>query len=47
MTDNNYEALKLAGHSAQKAAEIALDARRGDLHALRWIEIVKAASHDR
>ena len=40
MTD--YEVLKRFGHSAMKAAEIALDAKRGDKHALVWLEVVRA-----
>lgn len=32
-----YEILKRAGHSPYKAAEIALDAKRGDEYALAWI----------
>jgi hypothetical protein len=39
MTD--YEALKQAGHSAAKAVEIILDAKRGDLFAQQWIEITQ------
>ena len=41
MTD--YAALKAYGHSPQKAAEIALDAERGDQHALNWIAAIRAA----
>lgn len=32
------EALKAAGHSPAKAAEICLDAKRGDAYALQWIK---------
>lgn len=32
-----YEALKAHGHSAAKAAEIMLDAKRGDEYARQWI----------
>ena len=32
-----YKLLRHAGHSAQKAAEIILDASRGDELARRWI----------
>ena len=35
-----YEALKRAGHSPAKAAEIMLDAKRGDNYARRWIAAV-------
>ena len=42
MTD--YEALKAAGHSPAKAAEIVLDAKRGDRHALAWIATVRSVS---
>lgn len=42
MTD--YDVLKAAGHSAAKAAEIALDAKRGDQHAKAWIAAVRAQS---
>jgi len=35
-----YEALKAAGHSPMKAAEILLDAKRGDKHALQWLQAV-------
>lgn len=35
MTD--YEVLKAAGHSPAKAAEIELDAKRGDKYAVRWL----------
>jgi hypothetical protein len=37
-----YELLKRSGHSAFKAAEILLDASRGDQHALTWIKILFA-----
>lgn len=39
MTD--YEALKHYGHSPAKAAEIVLDAKRGNKHALAWLAVVK------
>ena len=42
MSDALYEALKRFGHSPAKAAEIALDAARGDKHALRWIAAIGA-----
>jgi len=35
MTD--YEVLKAAGHSAFKAGEMLLDAKRGDPIAIKWI----------
>jgi hypothetical protein len=41
MTD--YEALKRYGHSPAKAAEIVLDAKRGDPHALAWLTVVRPA----
>jgi len=34
-----YELLKSFGHSPAKAAEIVLDASRGDAHAIQWIKI--------
>lgn len=34
---SDYEVLKRYGHSPIKAAEIALDAQRGDKYALAWI----------
>jgi hypothetical protein len=46
MTDEekrNYEALKAHGHSPAKAAEIVLDAQRGDTHALMWIQVALAS----
>lgn len=39
MTD--YEALKRYGHSPTKAAEIILDAKRGDTYALAWLTVVR------
>lgn len=35
-----YRALKAQGHSAAKAVEILIDARRRDKHALRWCKII-------
>lgn len=32
-----YAALKYAGHCPANAAEIILDARRGDRYALQWV----------
>jgi len=43
---SRYEALKAYGHSPAKAAEIILDAERGDKHALAWIDAVEAAEAD-
>ena len=40
MTD--YDVLKRFGHSPMKAAEIALDAKRGDKHALAWLAVARA-----
>jgi hypothetical protein len=34
-----YERLKRAGHSPSKAAEIALDIKRGDPWAAKWFPI--------
>ncbi len=39
MTD--YDALKVAGHSPAKAAEILLDAKRGDRYAIEWIKAAR------
>jgi hypothetical protein len=36
-----YEMLKRFGHESFKAAEIVLDARRGDRWALDWIRMVR------
>ncbi len=35
--ERDYATLKALGHSAAKAAEIVLDARRGDPYARQWI----------
>jgi hypothetical protein len=40
---NDYEALKAFGHSPAKAAEIILDAKRGDFFSRGWITIVREA----
>ena len=41
MSDNKiYDRLVAYGHSAFKAAEIVLDAQRGDKHANDWIRAV-------
>lgn len=34
---SDYQALKAYGHSPFKAAEIALDAKRGEQHARAWV----------
>jgi hypothetical protein len=39
---SNYEALKKAGHSPDKAAEIVLDAKRGHSYAIEWIKVIVA-----
>lgn len=36
-----YEILKATGHSPAKAAEIVLDAQRGDAYAVDWIRACK------
>jgi len=36
-----YDKLKAFGHSPQKAAEILLDAKRGDSWAVKWVEMVR------
>lgn len=41
---SNYEMLKRYGHSPMKAAEIVLDAGRGDQRALAWLAIARSAS---
>ena len=38
-----YDALKAYGHSPAKAAEIALDAKRGDTYALQWLDAATRA----
>jgi hypothetical protein len=43
MAVSDYEALKAHGHSPAKAAEIILDAKRGDLFSRKWIEFVRKA----
>lgn len=35
-----YKLLRLHGHSPPKAAEILLDAQRGDVWALQWIKML-------
>jgi hypothetical protein len=44
---NNYDVLVSAGHSPFKAAEIALDAGRGDVWAIRWIETLRQQAERR
>lgn len=39
MTD--YDALKAHGHAPAKAAEIILDAKRGDEYSADWIKMVR------
>jgi hypothetical protein len=39
---SDYEALKRYGHGAAKAAEIALDAKRGDAWAVKWVAAIRA-----
>lgn len=46
MPDTIYNMLKRAGHSPSKAAEILLDASRGDELALTWIRGVAAMLED-
>jgi hypothetical protein len=41
MTD--YECLKAYGLSAFKAAEVALDAKRGDRYAMQWVKLARSA----
>jgi hypothetical protein len=43
--NDNYELLKKAGHSPVKAAEIILDAKRGDAYAIQWINIIRGEQH--
>ncbi len=40
---SDYEALKKHGHSPAKAAEIILDAQRGDTLAFMWIQVARSA----
>jgi hypothetical protein len=39
--ETDYEILRSAGHSAAKAQEIALNAKRGDPFSIYWIEKYK------
>jgi len=39
-----YVTLRLAGHSADKAYEIALDHARGDVYARQWVEVIMATA---
>lgn len=38
---SDYDALKTEGHSPAKAAEILLDAKRGDPWANKWIILIR------
>jgi hypothetical protein len=38
-----YDDLKAAGHSPQKAAEIAIDVQRGDTYAIGWLSLCRAS----
>lgn len=40
---SDYAALKAYGHSPAKAAEIVLDAKRGDFFSRGWIAVVRKA----
>jgi hypothetical protein len=42
-TVSDYDALKAYGHSPAKAAEIVLDAKRGDFFSRGWIAVVRQA----
>lgn len=42
-----YEMLKTYGHTPYKAAEIVLDAARGDAYALAWVRAVWSGRHGR
>jgi len=44
--ERTYELLKQAGHSPAKAAEIALDAKRGDAFALQWVDVACAKARE-
>ena len=39
-----YRALKSAGHDAAKAIEILLDAKRGNVFAIRWCRAIARIS---
>lgn len=39
--DTDYALLKAEGHSAQMAAQIVLDAKRGIEYAVRWIAVLR------
>jgi hypothetical protein len=39
---SDYEILIALGHSAQKAAEIVLDANRNDTYARTWISVCRS-----
>lgn len=42
-TSSDYEALKAYGFSPAKAAEIVLDAKRGDRHAIIVVDLARGA----
>lgn len=44
---SDYEVLKAMGHTPAKAAEIALDAKRGDEYAVAWIEAARQMATER
>jgi hypothetical protein len=39
--EKEYDALTMYGHSAAKAMEIVLDAKRGDARAVQWIALCR------
>lgn len=41
-TLSDYDVLRAHGHSPMKAAEIALDAKRGVSHAVGWVAAVRS-----
>lgn len=41
---SDYEILKQAGHSPFKAAEIVLDAKRGDQYAITWLKTLRESA---
>jgi hypothetical protein len=46
MAMSDYELLKTYGHSPVKAAEIVLDAKRGDPHAVSWLRVARGVAND-
>lgn len=42
---SDYEALKKFGFSPAKAAEIVLDAMRGDTVAFMWLQLARKSAH--